>query len=333
VSKITLQAIADQLGISKFAVSRALAGKGGVSEETRSRVRSKAVELGYLKASATATLRTAIHIVFHDHDPVNSELWMQMQSGIQSEAALSGYEVQLHWTRSAEQIENVARASAGMVLVGQHGDATLAALTRTGKPVVRLGWVAPLDPVDQVAGADHEAGSAVGQYLLDRGHRIVGFVHGTRVLRGRMERLFGLSEAFLGCSGAQVLELRYGEEGFAGAFEKLVAQGNRPTALFCSHDGLAVHVVSELHRLGYKVPEDVSIIGYGDFAAALQISPPLTTIRLPGEDMGVAAFRLLLERMNGSRRQLPPQRVLVVPKLIERGSVLALRTEDPATSA
>ncbi|MGB3336339.1 MAG: LacI family DNA-binding transcriptional regulator [Devosia sp.] len=332
MSKITLQAIADQLGISKFAVSRALAGKGGVSEETRSRVRSKAVELGYLKASAS-TLRTAIHIVFHDHDPVNSELWMQMQNGIQSEAALSGYEVQLHWTRSAEQIENVARASAGMVLVGQHGEATLAALARTGKPVVRLGWVAPLEPVDQVAGADHEAGSAVGRYLLERGHRIVGFVHGTRVLRGRMERLFGLSEAFLGCSSAQVLEVLYGEEGFAGAFEKLVSDGARPTALFCSHDGLAVHVVSELHRLGYKVPEDVSIIGYGDFAAALQISPPLTTIRLPGEDMGVAAFRLLLERMNSSRRQLPPQRVLVVPKLIERGSVLTLRTEDPATSA
>ena len=324
MSKITLQAIADQLGISKFAVSRALSGKGGVSEDTRSRVRSKAVELGYLKAFVGTAPRSAIHIVFHDHDPVNSELWMQMQNGIQSEAALSGYEVQLHWTRSAEQIENVARASAGMVLVGQHGDETLAALKRTRKPVVRLGWVAPLDPVDQVTGADHEAGSAIGQYLLNRGHRIVGFVHGTRVLRGRMERLFGLTEAFVGCEGARVIELLYGEEGFASAFQGLVAQGSRPTALFCSHDGLAVHVVSELHRLGYKVPEDVSIIGYGDFAAALQISPPLTTIRLPGEDMGVAAFRLLLERMNSSRRQLPPQRVMVVPTLIERGSVAAL---------
>lgn len=327
MSKITLQAIADQLGISKFAVSRALSGKGGVSDDTRSRVRSKAVELGYLKTPAGVAPRSAIHIVFHDHDPVNSELWMQMQNGIQSEAELSGYEVQLHWTRRAEQIENVARASAGVVLVGQHEEETLDALRRTRKPVVRLGWVAPLDLVDQVTGADHEAGSAIGQYLRERGHRIVAFVHGTRVLRGRMERLFGLTEAFVGCPEAQVLELRYDVGGFAAAFQNLVSQANRPTALFCAHDGLAVHVVSELHRLGYKVPEDVSIIGYGDFAAALQISPPLTTIRLPGEDMGVAAFRLLLERMNSSRRQLPPQRVMVVPKLIERGSVMPLTTE------
>ena len=323
MSKITLQAIADEMGLSKFAVSRALSDKGGVSDETRSRVKAKAIALGYLKAPTSAAQRSAIHIVFHDHDPVNSELWMQMQSGIQSEAALSGYEAQLHWTRSAQQIENVARASAGVVLVGQHEPETLEALRRIGKPVVRLGWVAPLDPMDQVTGADHEAGSAIGQYLRERGHRIVGFVHGTRVLRGRMERLFGLTEAFVDCAGAQILELRYGDEGFAAAFQSLGADGIHPTALFCSHDGLAVHVVSELHRLGYKVPDDVSIIGYGDFAAALQISPPLTTVRLPGEDMGIAAFRLLLERMNGNRRQLPPQRVMVVPKLIERGSVIA----------
>ena len=65
---------------------------------------------------------------------------------------------------------------------------------------------------------------------------------------------------------------------------------------------------SELHRLGYRVPEDVSVIGYGDFAAATQISPMLTTLRLPGGDMGVAAFRLLIERMQSERRQLPPRR-------------------------
>ena len=132
MSKITLQAIADQLGLSKFAVSRALSDKGGVSDETRSRVKAKAVALGYLKVPTSAAQRATIHIVFHDHDPVNSELWMQMQNGIQSEAALSGYEAQLHWTRGAQQIGNVARASAGVVLVGQHEQETLEALRRIG---------------------------------------------------------------------------------------------------------------------------------------------------------------------------------------------------------
>ncbi|KQX34927.1 hypothetical protein ASD04_16240 [Devosia sp. Root436] len=321
MKKVTLQDIADNLGVSKFAVSRALAGKGGVSAETRDRINGKAVELGYLRAVDGAAKRPAIHIVFNDHDPVNSELWMQMQNGIQTEASRSGYEVQIHWTRQAEQVGNIVRVSSGIVLVGQHEPETLDTVRRSGKPVVRLGWVLPLEPVDQVAGADHEAGNAIGQYLLSKGHRRIGFVHGARVLRGRMERLFGLREALLPQDDASVCEIQYEDEGFTGAFLALKAEGEMPTALFCAHDGLGVHVISELHRMGYRVPEDISVVGYGDFAAARQISPMLTTVRLPGADMGVAAFRLLVERINSGKHQLPPQRVMLVPELVERASV------------
>ncbi|KQT45740.1 hypothetical protein ASG47_12375 [Devosia sp. Leaf420] len=324
LKKITLQEIADQLAISKFAVSRALAGKDGVSEETRTRVTAKALELGYLRAVDVAATRPAIHIIFNDHDPVNSELWMQMQNGIQREAAESGYQVQIHWTAVATSVENIARVSAGVVLVGQHDTATLQVLKAAGKPVVRLGWVLPLEEVDQVTGADHEAGNAIGQYLLERGHRRIGFVHGSRVLRGRMERLFGLREALINQDGASVIEIQFGGDGFAGAFLDLKIEGDMPTALFCAHDALGVHVVSELHRMGLRVPEDISVVGYGDFAAATQISPPLTTVRLPGGDMGIAAFRLLLDRMHGTRYRLPPQRVMLVPKLVERASVKTL---------
>lgn len=324
MKKITLQEIADQLGVSKFAVSRALSGKDGVSGETRERITAKALELGYLRAADVAAMRPAIHIIFNDHDPVNSELWMQMQNGIQREADSSGYQVQIHWTAEPERVENIARASAGIVLVGQHDLKTLAVLKAVGRPVVRLGWVLPLEQVDQVTGADHEAGNAIGQYLISRGHRRIGFVHGSRVLRGRMERLFGLREALLTSDRASVVEVQFGEEGFANAFLALKAEGELPTALFCAHDSLGVHVVSELHRMGLRVPDDISVLGYGDFAAATQISPPLTTVRLPGADMGIAAFRLLLERMNSKRPALPPQRLMLVPQLVERASVRTL---------
>ncbi|WP_291422501.1 substrate-binding domain-containing protein [Devosia sp.] len=80
----------------------------------------------------------------------------------------------------------------------------------------------------------------------------------------------------------------------------LKTEGELPTALFCAHGSLGVHVVSELHRMGLRGPTTFSAVGYGDFAAATQISPPLTTARLPGADMGIAAFRLLLERMNSN---------------------------------
>ncbi|WIJ27132.1 LacI family DNA-binding transcriptional regulator [Devosia sp. RR2S18] len=322
---MTLQDIADHLGVSKFAVSRALAGKDGVSPTTRQRIADTAVELGYSRPVDVAPAQPIIQIVFAEHDPVNSELWMQMQNGIQGEAAAAGFQVQTHWAPDAERVGAIAGISAGFILVGQHSAETVEAFRRSGQAMVRLGWVSPLEQTDQVSGADHEAGNAVGQYLIARGHRRIAFVHGSRVLRGRMERLFGLREAALACAGTRISEIQFSPANpFAEAFLNLSVDGELPTALFCSHDSLGVFVVSELHRLGYSVPDDVSVIGYGDFAAATQISPMLTTLRLPGTDMGIAAFRTVMDRLDPSRRQLPPQRLMLVPELIERDSVANL---------
>ncbi len=325
MKKVTLQHIADALGVSKFAVSRALAGKDGVSADTRLRIVGKAVEMGYLRTAEMIPAQPVIQLIFAEHDPVNSELWMQMQNGIQREASLAGFRIQTHWAPEAENARPIALTAAGVVLVGQHGPEIIDALQSTGRAMVRMGWVLPLEKTDQVTGADHEAGNAVGQYLLARGHRRVGFVHGTRVLRGRMERLFGLQEALRTHDAASVCEIQFSPDyPFSQAFLGLKLEGDLPTALFCSHDSLGVFVVSELHRLGFRVPEDVSVVGYGDFAAATQISPPLTTLRLPGHDMGVAAFRLLQDRMDTAKQQLPPQRLMLVPQLIERDSVADL---------
>ena len=78
--------------------------------------------------------------------------------------------------------------------------------------------------------------------------------------------------------------------GFIPALRSLQATGIAPTALFCAHDGLALTAVSELLARGYKIPEDMSVVGFGDFSAATQISPQLTIIKVQGLEMGVAAF-------------------------------------------
>ena len=65
---------------------------------------------------------------------------------------------------------------------------------QSGVPIVRQGWLEPLEQVDQIGGTDHEAGSAVASYLLGLGHREIAYVHGDPRYRGRMERLYGLRE-------------------------------------------------------------------------------------------------------------------------------------------
>ena len=157
------------------------------------------------------------------------------------------------------------------------------ALYAVGVPIVRQGWLEPLEPVDQISGTDHEAGSAVASYLLGHGHLEIAYVHGDPRYRGRMERLFGLREVLERTEGAILHDLIWEDDaGFEKVFDRLRASGGEPTAYFCAHDGLAVTVISELLARGLRIPEDASVIGFGDFSAALQILPRLTTVKTHG---------------------------------------------------
>ncbi len=322
MSRVTLADIAAELGLSKFAVSRALSGKGGVSPATRATVLAVAERLGYEARRQQRPARAEVQLVFHDHDPVNSELAVQLHSGAQQEADLSGLMLRITWTHEPAQVVALAKVSDGMILFGPHADETIDVLRKVGRPLVRIGWLRPLDQVDQVMGGDREAGAAVGDYLYALGHRQIAFVTGEAGLRGRLERLRGLRESLKAEHGAHVHELQFlRAPDFRQTYEQLRASGIDVTAFFCAHDGLAVTVVSELLRLGCRIPDDKTVVGFGDFSAASQITPALTTVRLPGRDMGIVAVRLLLDRMRADDRSIASaQRIYIVPRLIERDS-------------
>ena len=103
MGRVTMQTIADHVGLSKYAVSRSLAGKGGVSERTRKTVERAAIELGYIAPSHVGHSRT-IQLVLHDHDPVNSEVQLRIHRGIQREAERAGHPVQIQWTHDPARI-------------------------------------------------------------------------------------------------------------------------------------------------------------------------------------------------------------------------------------
>ncbi len=318
--RVTMQQIADHLGLSKYAVSRSLSGKDGVSEETRALVEKAAHDMGYIK-QAQPPVRD-IALIFHDVDVINSELRMMIQNGVQQEAERLHYAVRLQWTHLPEHVARLAQNSAGLLLVGPHDRKTIEQAHASGIPVVRLGWVGPLEPADQVSGTDHEAGAAVGAYLIGLQHRTIAFVHGTAGYRGRMERYYGLREVAEQHQGVTLHQMSFDENsGFVPALKQLHTQGIHPTAFFCAHDGLAVTVMSQLLGLGYRIPDDISVVGFGDFAAATQISPALTTVRVQGAVMGAAALRLLIERIETPpAERLPARRVLIASRFVERRS-------------
>ena len=320
MARVTLSTIAKRTGLSKFAVSRSLSGKDGVSEETRKRVQDVATELGYLRQVAEVAA-PVLGVVFHDTDLINSELHLLIQSGIQAEAQRCGYQVRMRWTHLPEEIEAFARDCSGVAMVGPHPQEAMAAIKNLGIPVVRNTWMEPLDPYDIVSGTDHEAGSAVASYLLELGHRSIAYVHGTPGYRGRIERFYGVREVLERHPDVTFREMRFeAEMRFTEHLQAVHDSGFQPTAFFCAHDGLAVTVISELLRLGYRIPEDVSVIGFGDYSAATQISPQLTTVRVHGRQIGGGLVRLLDDKISGRVAPEFAVRMMVASHFVVRES-------------
>lgn len=327
MSRITLSIIAEQTGLSKYAVSRALSGKSGVSEATRIRVQKCADELNYKKPKPPRT--RPLGLLFDDTDLINSELHMQIQSGAQREASKLGYDVKVHWTHNRDDLEKEANECAGLLIVGPHEPDSLARAYDTKTPIVRIGWLDPLEPVDLVGGTDHEAGSAVANHLLALGHTDIAFVHGDPRYRGRMERLYGMREMIDQHPEATLFDMTWDADStFGKQFDALSKKKIAPTAFFCAHDGLAVTVVSDLLSRGYKIPNDVSVIGFGDFSSSQQILPPLTTVRVFGQDFGAAAIRLLDARLKSQTFPDFPMRIQVPNLLVERGSAAPRRIDQ-----
>ena len=320
MARVTLSTIAEMTGLSKFAVSRSLSGKDGVSDETRRRVQQVADELGYARTAAEVEV-PVLGVVFHDTDLVNSELHLLIQSGFQTEAQRGGYQVRTCWTHLTDEVVAFSRGCRAVAMVGPHPTQSMQAIRDLGIPVARQGWVGPLEPFDIVSGTDHEAGSAVANYLLGLGHRSIAYVHGTPGYRGRIERFYGVREVLETRPDVIFREMRFQTEmRFPQHLQEVQADGFAPTAFFCAHDGMALTVVSELLRLGYKIPEDISVVGFGDYSAATQISPQLTTVKVQGFQMGAGLVRILDDRL---KERIPPDvpvRIGFVSHLVIRES-------------
>lgn len=320
MSRVTMKTIAEQTGLSKFAVSRALAGKSGVSEKTRKRVLSVAERLGY--QLPTRQESRVIGAIFWDGGNFNGEIHTQIQSGIQIEANNVGYDAQVHWMHDFDEMMGFASKCDGLVTVNVTHERYLNALRGLKVPIVCNGWLEPLDQADSVGGTDHEAGEAVAKHLYGLGHREFAYIHGTFDLRGRRERLNGMAAALsLMAEKTLVHDVTWKTRGgFSERFDALLAEGARPTAFFCAIDDLALTTVTDLMARGWRIPEDISVVGFGDFSAARYIRPPLTTIHTNCIDMGRAAVRLIHSRLTVADWPDMSWRVRVPNILIERDS-------------
>jgi LacI family transcriptional regulator len=325
---VTISDIAAQAGVSVPTVSRVLNRRSDVAPATRERVEQLLLEHGYQRRGGQTQERAwLIDLVFNDLD---SPWAVEVIRGVEEAAHAAGAGTvvsAIHRRRSSARqwLQNLrARASDGVILVTTALDPDLhAELRRLHIPavVVDPAGVPDLD-VPTIGATNWAGGLSATAHLTSLGHRRIGFIAGRPGLwcsRARMDGYrAGLESAGLEVDPDLVVP---GDFDYASGFTggtRLLALPEPPTAVFAASDETALGVYEAARRLGLRVPEDLSVVGFDDLPLAGWASPPLTTVRQPLSEMGMLAVRTVLRLLNGER--LESEKVELATDVVPRES-------------
>ncbi len=328
--KVTLGMVAAACGVSPSTVSRILNGTAIVSAEKRAAVDRAIAELGFVPnpiARGLAGGRTmSIGVITQ---VIDSPFYGVALRGIEEELEPLGYAslfVSGHWNAEHEKRcfdTLMARRVDGLIiLTGRLSNATVKAIAKQ-IPTVITGRELQAPKLVSLDFDNYRGARMATEHLLDLGHRDIAHIAGDPVHPDAVERLRGYRDALeaagLPFRESLVLPGMYFEQSGREVVERLLASGQRFTAIFAANDQMAFGAAVALHAHGLRVPDDVSLVGFDDLAPAAHVVPPLTTVHQAGRELGRAAARALLALINDRQ----PQEVLPAPQLIVRASTRA----------
>lgn len=309
--KVGIKDIAAEAGVSIATVSNAFRNPGRVSDGTRRRVLEAARRVGYTPNRLGVSLRTArsgnIVVIIPDiADSHNARLI----AGIESVAQEKGYSVLLGNTHGSARREREYAAMArsrqadGIILMS-HRLPFRADTAEELPPMVNGCEFTGHAGIPFVSIDDRQAAVDATRHLLGLGHRRIAAITGDMESTSSRNRLAGFREAMaaagLEAGDDRVAYADYTVEGGAAATRELLLPRERPTAVFCFSDEMAIGCMHALRAQGFEVPRDMSVIGIDGIEFARYTHPPLTTIEQPTEEIGACCARILFGLLDGER--------------------------------
>lgn len=327
-----LKDIAEKTGFSTNTVSLALRESPRIPEETRSVIRSVAIELNYLpnhiaKSLVSRETRT-IGLVLTD---IMNPTLTQTAQAVEIALAERGYGTLFATSNNtlSEEIKVVemfrSRQVDGLLIYpSRHQDFEyLRPLRRANFPIVLL-IADPNAGIDGVSVNDRSGGLKATRHLIGLGHRRIGFLDASHP-NGNDEKLEGYQQALSQAGIPPVPALvvptngHYATHGYF-AMDNLMSLPNRPTAVFSDNDSIALGALRWCHKHGVRVPADLAIMGYDNIEFTEFAEPPLSTVNYDVDTVSRMAVDRVL-RLIGAGDQLPEPRVtLIDPELVIRES-------------
>lgn len=309
MAKISVREISRRTGYSPATVSNALNHKRGVSEQTAQEIRKAAGSLGYQR---TTKLKRVQFVIARQSGRMLDEGTFRLAviNGIEYEARQHGLsttyitlELANERTRKAQVAQVLSDSSCGVVLLGTEmieEDYDLFADAEI--PIVVVDGNSSNHFFETVVFSNETSAYKATSYLISKGHKEIGYLGGGLRIRNFPLRQRGFERALTeaGLPVRKKYQIMLGtdkpESACQDMLEWLATKPELPTAFFADNDALAVGAIRALVESGYKVPEDVSVVGFDDLDYASVTHPPLTTVHVPRFDIGRTAVRKLIEQ-------------------------------------
>jgi LacI family transcriptional regulator len=328
--KITMQDIADTLSISKNSVSQALSDKSGVSEETRKLIVDTAEGMGYVYSKSRKKRDTEssgnIGFIASDFAFSKKNFFWEIYLSIEKEVAKRGMRLQIQSidNKMSEKMELPAflqdQSVDGILVLSHISTDYTNAIIDTGIPTVLIDHHEPTIYADSILTNNRFGAYDIVKYLIEQGHRHIGYIGNIDFSPSYYERLEGYRLALykynLDMNPNWVLT--DAKEQTHEVLASIKSLPTHPSAWFCVNDGFGFMVNSAYQQLGFTVPSDVSICSFDNGILSQIATPMLTTMNIDLQYFGKKAVKQLFWRMN--HKDEPFMEILLPAKLIVRES-------------
>ncbi|NJX16078.1 LacI family DNA-binding transcriptional regulator [Tamlana crocina] len=336
---VTLKQIAEKLGISVTAVSKALKDYPDISKKTKKLVRKTAKELNYkpntfavnLRTKESKTIGLIIPVIVH-------HFFSNVIKGIIAQAEKKGYLVIILQSNESYELEKkqldllMSQRVDGIIISLANGTSNFSHLNdiiAQEKPLVMFDKIAKVVKCSKVIIDDRKAAYMATQHLIDTGCKRIAHFRGSLLPQNSIDRFLGYKKALednnMVFDPALVYLCECGdmsfEEGQNNA-KKLLNDHNDVDGIFINTDLVAIGAMTEFNKQGIKIPDDISIVGFSNWFMASVISPSLTTIDQPGYQMGKAAFKQLFKEIKAAKKNktVEPEVITLDTALVKRDS-------------
>lgn len=336
MKKVTMSDIANELGVSTVSVSKALSGKEGVSDDVRSQIRQKAEEMGYRYNSIAKSMKEGlsnnIGVLVSERFFSENAFYSDLYQKVVREFSKLNYSCILEiLSREDEKICVMPKMIInnkvdGLVILGQMKSKYIDKLLEIGIPYIFMDFYDEHNAVDSVVSDSVYGSYLLTDYLIKKGHKKIGFVGDIYATSSILDRYIGYYKALVQNHLEINPEWVICDRDDYGDYVYMCDLDNMPEAFVCNCDQAAYTFVGQLKEKGYKVPEDVSVVGFDDFIYAKLCDPMLTTFKIDLDMMSEEAANAMIKKIQNHDYRIG--RKVISGEIIIRDSVVDKNIEE-----